>query len=70
MTDGDALREVIKSSGISISFIAGKMGCSRARIYAIIGGADCTASEITQLTKILRLTKSQRDHIFLSLCVN
>lgn len=70
MTDGEALKIAIKESGIPISFIAEKMGCSRNRIYAIIGGADCTASEITKLTRILRLTKPQRDRIFLSICVN
>ena len=70
MTDTKALKEAIKESGKTITFIAAKMGCSRNRIYAIINGADCTASEITKMTEILQLTKEQRDKIFLATLVN
>lgn len=70
MTDGAALKEAIRKSGLSITFIAYKMGCSRNRIYAIIAGADCTASEIAILTSLLQLTKEQRDQIFLTQKVN
>ncbi len=66
MTNSEALRQAIKESGVTIVFIADKMGCSRNRVYSIIKGADCTASEIAELTQILHLTKQQRDHIFLS----
>lgn len=66
MTDGNALKMTIKESGMTITFIANKMNCSRNRIYSIIKGADCTATEIAELTTILHLTKQQRDHIFLS----
>ena len=67
MTNGDALKQAIKDSGMSIVFIANKLECSRNRLYSIIKGADCTASELTQL---LHLTKQQRDYIFLSKTVN
>lgn len=70
MTKGKELRKVIDDSGISITFIAEKMDCSRNRIYAILEGSDCTATEITVLAGILHLTKSQRDNIFLSSAVN
>ena len=70
MTDGKMLRQTIEESGISITFIAEKMECSRNRIYAIIAGSDCTASEITKMSEILHLTKKQRDDIFLSQIVN
>ena len=70
MTDGTALKEAIQESGLTITFIANKMGCSRNRIYAIISGADCTASEIAILTTLLHLTKEQRDKIFLTQKVN
>lgn len=70
MTNGEMLRHTIEESGISITFIASKMECSRNRIYAIIDGSDCTASEITKLSEILHLTKRQRDDIFLSTSVN
>ena len=65
MTDAILLKGIIDDSGITISHIAEKMGCSRNRVYAIIGGAECTASEIVTLSDILHLTKSQRDSIFL-----
>lgn len=70
MTNGNALKQAIKDSGMSIVFIANKLGCSRNRVYSIIKGADCTASEIFELTQLLHLTKQQRDFIFLSNCVN
>lgn len=70
MTDGKILRQTIDESGISITFIAEKMGCSRNRIYAIIDGSDCTASEITKMSEILHLSRKQRDNIFLSQIVN
>lgn len=70
MTDGKMLKEVINESGISITFLAEKMECSRNRIYAIINGADCTASEIAGLSKLLHMSRKQRDDIFLSMSVN
>jgi plasmid maintenance system antidote protein VapI len=70
MTKGKELREVIDNTGISITFIADKMGCSRNRVYAILEGSDCTATEITMLSGVLHLTKAQRDNIFLSAEVN
>ena len=70
MTNGNALKQAIKDSGVSIVFIANKLECSRNRVYSIIKGADCTASEISELTQLLHLTKQQRDYIFLSNSVN
>lgn len=64
MTDGNLLKNTIVSAGVSIVFLAQKMGCSRKRLYSIIAGADCTASEITELTELLHLTTEQRDAIF------
>ncbi len=70
MTDGAKLQEAIDNSGITMTFIATKMGCSRNRIYAILNNAECNASEIVQLASILHLTKTQRDRIFLLENVN
>ena len=70
MTDGILLDKTIKDSGITLTFIAAKMGCSRNRLYAIIRGSDCTASEIVALSEILHLTKEMRDDIFLQENVN
>ena len=64
MTDGKKLQEEIDESGLSIVFIARKMGKSRNRVYAILGGADCSASEIVSLTEILHLNRKTRDAIF------
>ena len=66
MTNVELLQKAIDDSGVSITFIAEKMGKSRNRIYTIIGGADCTASEIVTLSEILHLTREQRDNIFFS----
>lgn len=70
MTDGNDLKKAIKNAGVSIVFLSEKLGCSRNRVYAIIGGADCTATEIAQLSQCLHLSKEERDHIFLRLSVN
>lgn len=70
MTKGEDLKKIIKDSGVSIVFLADKLGCSRNRIYAIISGDDCTASEIAGLSKWLHMTNEQRDYIFLSESVN
>ena len=70
MTDARELKIAIMDSGVTITFIADKMGCSRNRIYSIMKGADCTASEIVKFCEILHLTKNDRDRIFLSEKVN
>ena len=66
MTNGPELRKAIDESGVSIVFLANKMGCSRNRIYSILDGADCTATEITALTALLHMSRSRRDLIFLT----
>ena len=70
LTRGDELKKIIKESGVSITFISYKMNCSRNRIYAILDGADCTASEIAKLSEILHMSKNIRDYVFLSQNVN
>ena len=70
MTRGDELQKAIKDAGVSIVFLADRMHCSRNRIYAIIGGADCTATEIAALSELLHMTRDLRDYIFFSENVN
>ena len=70
MTRGEDLKKEIKDSGLSIVYLAGRMKCSRNRIYAIIGGADCTATEIATLSELLNMTRDRRDYIFLTKNVN
>lgn len=64
MTDVEALKTAIKDAGISIVFLAEKLGCSRNRVYSIMRGADITTSEIVRITQILHLTTEERDAIF------
>ena len=64
MTNTNLHKEVIKESGVTITWLADKMGCSRPRIYKILDGGDATASEIQSLSKALRLTDSIRNKIF------
>ena len=70
MTNGNELRKAINEAGVSIVFLADKMKCSRNRVYSIIGGADCTATEIAQLSELLHMSRDKRDYIFLTEAVN
>lgn len=65
MTDVKMLSEVVAESGMTKSFIARKMGCSRPRLYAILNGGECTVSEMISLSNVLRLSSRQRNEIFL-----
>ena len=69
-TYGEKLREAIDNLGVTIVHLAEKLGCSRNRIYAIIAGADCTATEIAMITECLHLSRDERDDIFLKKKVN
>lgn len=64
MTNKEALKKAIDDSGVTITFIANKLGCTRNRVYSILGGADCTSSEIVTLTEILHLSMKSREAIF------
>lgn len=65
MTDTKKLKAIIDNSGVSIAFLARRLGCTRNRIYAILDGAECRASEIVALANALNLTPGERDDIFL-----
>lgn len=64
MTDTKLLKEIIENSGVTITWLAGKMGCSRPRVYKILEGGDPTASEIQIISKVLNITDSTRNKIF------
>lgn len=70
MADVKALRKKIEDSGMSISFVARKMGMTRESFYNRMNKPDFRASEIVALTNILRLTKKERDAIFLTKKLN
>lgn len=66
MVDTTLLKENIRKSGLKIKFIAEKTGTSRHTLYNKINGkSEFTASEIVVLTKVLCLSKQERDEIFL-----
>lgn len=71
MTDKELLLSKIKDSGMTMVAIAEKSGIDRATIYNRLNGiGEWTASEIVSLSKALRLTKPERDAIFLTKSVN
>lgn len=67
MVDIERLKEVISDSGMTMVAISDKSGIERTTLYNRLAGVgEFTASEITGLTSALRLSKPERDHIFLS----
>lgn len=64
MTDTKLLKEIIEDSGVTITWLARQIGCSRPRLYKILDGGDATASEIQSISKALRMTDSTRNKIF------
>lgn len=67
MADIDFLKEKISDSGMSMVAIAEKSEILRETLYNRLNGkGDFTASEIIGLTRTLKLTKPERDKIFLS----
>ncbi len=67
MPNMDLLRQKIDDSGMTVTAIANKSGMLRATLYNRLNGCgDWTASEITGMTKALRLTRAEREKIFLS----
>ena len=67
MANIELLQAKIKDSGMTIVAIAEKTGIERATFYNRLKGiGEFTASEIVGLTNVLRLSKPERDKIFLS----
>ena len=71
MTDIELLLSKIQESGMTMMAIAEKSGIERATLYnRLKGKGEFTASEIVSLSSVLRLSKPERDKIFLSANVN
>lgn len=71
MTDTELLLSRMKDSGMTMVAICEKSGIDRATIYnRLKGKGEFTASEIVSLSTVLRLSKADRDKIFLSSNVN
>lgn len=67
MTDLTMLKEVIEDSGMTMVAISDKSGIKRETLYNRLAGVgEFTASEILGLAHALHMSKSVRDHIFLS----
>ena len=71
MVNFELLLEKIKKSGMTITAITRKCNISRETYYNRINGiGDFTASEICALTKVLNLSRDERDIIFFDNEVN
>jgi len=67
MANLEKLKTAIEDSGMTITAVAEKAGMVRATLYNRLGGVgEITASEIVGLTRALKLSKEERDEIFLS----
>ena len=66
MTNTELLTQAIDDSGMTKTFIAEKMGCSRMRLYSILKGSEVTVSEMIALSELLRLNNRQKSDIFLT----
>ena len=67
MTDFELLRAKIKDSGMTVVALCEKADIDRATFYNRLNGqGEFTASEIVNLSRVLSLTKAERDKIFLS----
>lgn len=65
MANVELLKDKIRESGMTISFIAEKSGILRETLYNRMKSGNFYASEIVSLTNVLRLTREERDEIFL-----
>lgn len=66
MANIDLLKEKIAASGMTVKAISEKSGILRETFYnRLKGTGEFTASEIVSLTRVLSLSKSDRDKIFL-----
>lgn len=61
----ELLKEKISDSGMTITSIADKSGILRETLYNRMKSGNFYASEITALTKVLHLSRKERDEIFL-----
>ena len=67
MLDSKLLKSKIEESGMTVKAVAEKSGIVRETFYnKLRGSGEFTASEIVALTRTLRLTRSERDQIFLN----
>lgn len=65
MTNSKLLSDEISNSGMTVTFIAQKIGITREGFYKKLNNStEFKASEIVALQSILRLSNNRRDEIF------
>lgn len=65
MTNTEELRKCIASCGISITFLAEKLGITREGFYKKLNNTtEFKASEIAKCSQLLNLSAEERDRIF------
>lgn len=65
MVNTRLLEETIRNSGMTMVAVAEKSGILRETLYnKLRGTSEFKASEITNLSKVLRLSARERDDIF------
>lgn len=70
MTNVIALKKRIEDSGMSMTYVAEKSGILRETLYNRMKTGDFKLSEICALSKVLNLSRDERDNIFLQMNVN
>ena len=65
MANVELLKEKMSHSALLVSAIAEKSGILRETLYNRMKSGNFYASEIVALTKVLRLSRKERDEIFL-----
>ena len=66
MANIEMLKNTMDDSGMTMVAISKKSGIRRETLYNRLAGVgDFTASEIVGLSKALKMTKTERDQIFL-----
>lgn len=67
MTDSNKLQEAIDNSGYTIKFIAKRLGITPQGFYKKRNGSsEFTIDEMLILCELLKITKSEREEIFLT----
>lgn len=65
MVDSSLFRSLVEEKGLKYSYIASRLGLSKAGLHKKINGiTEFKASEIMAITDILQLTEKIRDNIF------
>lgn len=70
MTNTKKFRDKVESSGITFTYLAKRLGITREALYKKMKNeTEFKASEIMNISKVLRLTENERNEIFFAICV-